>query len=121
MELIKRKEWTEAEPLLRECLAIRELKEPDDWRTFNTKSLLGGALLGQRKYTEAEPLLLAGYEGMRQREATIPEPGKPRLPEALDRLIDLYTATSKAEDVKKWRIDGAKYQDVRTAPTSEKK
>ncbi len=27
--------------------------------------MLGGALLGQKKYAEAEPLLLKGYEGMK--------------------------------------------------------
>ena len=44
---------------------------PDDWRTFNARSLLGGSLLGQKKYAEAEPLLLSGYEGMKQREDKI--------------------------------------------------
>ena len=47
LSLLQQKKWTEAEPLLRECLAIREKTQPDDWSTFNTKSLLGGALLGQ--------------------------------------------------------------------------
>ena len=42
--------------------------EPDTWTTFNTKSMLGGALLGQKKYAEAEPLLLKGYAGMKRRE-----------------------------------------------------
>ncbi len=41
MGLLEQKKWTEAEPLLRECLAIREKKEPDAWTTFNTKSLPG--------------------------------------------------------------------------------
>ena len=107
--LLQQKKWTEAEPLLRESLAIREKKEPDDWYTFNTKSLLGGALLGQKKYAEAEPLLLAGYEGMKQREKTIPPQGQIRLPEALDRLIELYTATNKPDEVKKWQAERAKY------------
>ncbi len=56
---------TEAEPLLRECLAIREKTQADEWTTFSTKSMLGGALLGQKKYADAGPLLLAGYEGMK--------------------------------------------------------
>jgi len=34
--------------------------------------MLGEALLLQKKYTEAEPLLLQGYEGMKLREAMIP-------------------------------------------------
>ena len=84
MTLLSLKAWDEAEPLIREALTIREKVEPDAWTTFNTKSMLGGALLGQKKYAESEPLLLAGYEGLKQRETTIPEQGKVRLPEALN-------------------------------------
>ena len=58
---------TPAEEMLRECLAIREKKEPEAWTTFDTKSMLGGALLGQKKYAEAEPLLL---DRLRRDEAT---------------------------------------------------
>jgi non-specific serine/threonine protein kinase/serine/threonine-protein kinase len=93
----------EAEPVLRECLAIRDKKEPDDWRTFNTRSLLGGALLVQKKYTDAEPLLLAGYQGMRQREARIPPQARIRLTEALERLVQLCQATGSKEQATKWR------------------
>ncbi len=107
--LLQQKKWTEAEPLLRESLAIREKTQPDVWSTFNTKSLLGGALLGQKRFAEAEPLLLAGYEGMKQREKTIPAQGKIRLPEAVDRLIELYTTTNKPDEVKKWQAERAKY------------
>jgi tRNA A-37 threonylcarbamoyl transferase component Bud32 len=67
LSLLQAKAFAEAEPLLRECLVIREKTQPDEWTTFGTKSMLGGALLGQKKYAEAEPLLLAGYEGMKQR------------------------------------------------------
>ena len=38
----------EAEPLLRECLDVRQKKLPDDWLTFNTQSLLGGSLFAQK-------------------------------------------------------------------------
>jgi predicted ribosomally synthesized peptide with SipW-like signal peptide len=109
LNLLRQKKWTEAEPLVRECLAIREQKEPDDWRTFNTKSVLGGALLGQKKFAEAEPLLQKGYEGMKAREQTIPPQASTRIPEALDRLIDFYTATNKPDEVTKWQAERAKY------------
>ena len=95
--------YADAEPLLRECLAIREKTQPDLWSTPHTKSKLGRALLGQKKYTDAEPLLIAGYEGMRQREATIPPQEKPRLTEALEYVIQLYEATNKPEQAAKWR------------------
>jgi eukaryotic-like serine/threonine-protein kinase len=105
----------EAEPALRESLAIREKKEPDDWRTFNTRSLLGGALLGQKKYADAEPLLLKGYEGMKQRVKSIPPQGNTRIPEALDRLIELYTAMNKPDEVKKWQAERANYPEAKSA------
>ena len=71
--------------------------------TFNTESLLGGSLLGQKKYAEAEPLLLSGYAGLKEREKTIPPPGKVRLPEAAERLAQLYEATGKKDEAAKWR------------------
>ena len=66
-------------------------------------SLLGGSLLGQKKYADAEPLLLQGYQGMKQRDAQIPKVGKLRLSEAVDRLIDLYDAWGKKDEAAKWR------------------
>ena len=83
-------------------------KHPDDWTTFNTKSMLGGALLGQKKYTAAEPLLRAGYEGMKLRAEKIPAHAKPRLAEALDRLIALAEATNKPDDARMWKDERAK-------------
>jgi hypothetical protein len=46
---------------------IREINQPDDWQSFDTRSLLGSALAGQKKFVEAEPLLVSGYEGMKHR------------------------------------------------------
>ena len=117
--LLQQKKWTEAEPLLRECLAIREKSQPDGWSTFNTKSLLGGALLGQKKYADAEPLLLAGYEGMKQRENTMPPQASTRIPESIDRLIELFTATNKPDELKKWQAERAKY--AKDAPIQAEK
>ena len=77
----------------------------------NTRSLLGGALLGQKKYAEAEPLLVKSYQGMKSREKTIPKQGggELRIPEALDRLIELYIAINKPDQAKKWQAERAKY------------
>jgi hypothetical protein len=108
--------------VLRDCLAIRQKQIPDSWLTFSTQSLLGGALLGQKKYAEAEPLLLQGNEGMKTREQTIPKQGggELRIPKALDRLIELYTAANKPDEAKKWQAERAKYPQGNTK-TPEKK
>jgi serine/threonine protein kinase/tetratricopeptide (TPR) repeat protein len=101
--LIQQGQWLAAEPVLRECLAVREKAQSDDWSTFNTRSLLGGSLLGQKKYAEAEPFIVAGYEGLKAREAKIPPPGRPHLPEAAERAVKLYEAWGKMEKAAEWR------------------
>jgi hypothetical protein len=85
------------------CLTIREKKLTDDRVLFHTQSLLGGALAGQKKFAEAEPLLVEGYSGMQEREAQIPANAKVRLTEALQRLVDLYTAWDKPDEAGKWQ------------------
>jgi serine/threonine protein kinase/tetratricopeptide (TPR) repeat protein len=98
--LLGQQKYAEAESLLREALTMRSQLEPESWSTFNTKSLLGGTLLGQRKYADAEPLLLQGYEGMKQRETTIPAQIRMRrLNEALERLLQLYEALGRKDEV----------------------
>ena len=111
LSLIQQGKWAEAEAILRECLAIREKVQPDEWTTFNTRSLLGGSLLGQKKYAEAEPLIVSGYEGMKAREAKIPPPGKPRLAEAAERVVKLYEAWGKKDKAAEWRARLAKPSD----------
>ncbi len=119
-KLLQQSRWSETEPLLHECLAIREKIQPDEWSTFGTRSMLGGCLMSQGKFADAEPLLLSGYEGMKQREAKIPEPAKARLVEALDRLVELYTAIQKPDEATKWRAERAKYPPLATSATTSK-
>ena len=102
---IEARAYTDAETAVRECLAIREKIMADDWRLFSTLSLLGAALLGQQKYEEAEPLLLKGYEGMKERERTIPALARIRVTEALQRLVQLHQATDNEEQSAKWQAE----------------
>jgi hypothetical protein len=118
LNLLKQKKWADAEPILRECLAIREKKQPDAWTTFNTQSQLGDALLVQKKYADAEPLLLKGYEGMKAREKAIPPQGKVRLTEAMERLVQLYEQTGKKDEAARWRKD---LESIKAVQKREKK
>ena len=82
---------------------ICEKTSPDDWSLLNTESMLGGALAGQKKFQEAEPLLLEGYSGMKDREAKIPPAAKTRLAESLKRLVQLYDDWGKPDQAAEWR------------------
>jgi hypothetical protein len=113
--LIGRRQFAAAESAVRECLALREQAEPNAWATFEAKSLLGGALLGLGRYAEAEPLLRAGYDGLKQREGEVPPAAKGRLVETADRLVELYTALRKPDEAARWRTERGKYPAARQA------
>jgi tetratricopeptide (TPR) repeat protein len=117
--LLRQKKWTGAEAVLRDCLAIRQKKQPDAWTTFHTQSMLGGALLGQKKYQVAEPLLLQGYEGMKQRAATIRPQDRFRLTAAVQRLVLLYDATGKTDDAAKWRAILEQHEGTLVGPVHD--
>jgi hypothetical protein len=70
--------------------------------------MLGGALLGQEKHAEAEPHLVAGYQGMKTFEN---DPGRKssrrsdalHRTEALEHLVRLYEATNNPDEAARWR------------------
>ena len=73
-----------------------------------------------RPDAEAEPMLRQGYEGIRSREVDrVDRPA--RLAEAVDRLIELYTARNKLEEVKRWRAERSRsVEDPGSKPIEEK-
>jgi hypothetical protein len=121
INLIHQKKYSDAEPILRESLQLGEKlvpkKQAAAWEAASIKSMLGEALMGQKKYTETETLLLAGYEGLKGNAKAIPEAGRyENMSEAIQRLIDLYKITNKPEDVKKWQGEKAKYRPLAPRP-----
>jgi hypothetical protein len=66
-------------------------------------------LLGQKKYTEAETLLLEGYKGMKVREKLAPPQAMARIPETVDRLVALYQALGKPQEMARWRKERERY------------
>ena len=103
MTLLADQKFTEAESLALECLALPGRAKEEDFQACHTRSLLGCSLVGQNKYSDAEPLLLAGYAGMTQRGARIPIEDNSRLKESLQWLVRLYEATGKTNQVAIWK------------------
>jgi tetratricopeptide (TPR) repeat protein len=104
------KEFTAAERAARGCLEIREQQIPDDWRTFSARSYLGVILLEQKRYTDCEPLLLSGYNGLKEREATIPRVGKVRLKQTAECLVKLYEAAGQDDKAAQWKATAAEIE-----------
>jgi tetratricopeptide (TPR) repeat protein len=100
---LQQKKYAEAEPVIREALNRYDEKIPDSWRRYHSQSLLGASLAGQGKYAEAEPSLLAGYQGMLQRQATIPADHRSDLQRAAEWIVQLYQDWGKPDKAAEWR------------------
>jgi tetratricopeptide (TPR) repeat protein len=95
--------FAQSEPLAREAVETYRKQQPDDWQRYRAESLLGASLAGQKKYAEAEPLLLAGYQGMTARKDKIAVPDRYHLDRAHEWLVQLYTAWGKPDKAAEWR------------------
>jgi tetratricopeptide (TPR) repeat protein/tRNA A-37 threonylcarbamoyl transferase component Bud32 len=95
--------FSESESLSREALELNRKVQPDDWEYFRAESLLGVSFTGEKKYAEAEPLLLEGYQGMmaRRNKSAIPE--REDLDRVRDWLFQLYQAWGKPGKAAEWR------------------
>jgi tetratricopeptide (TPR) repeat protein len=97
-------QYAAAEPLAKEAVAVFEQELPDNQRHFYWVSLLGAVLAGQQRYAEAEHLLLRGYEGMKQQEATLNGVERRRLAETGERVVRFYEMTMQPEKARAWQV-----------------
>jgi len=101
-ELLAQGEAAEAEGLLREALAAVEPHwtpgSENHWRVMDLKSQVGDALLQQGRLVEAEPLLLEGYERLDASRLASGEKAR-----AGDRILKLYEAWQRPDEVAAWR------------------
>ena len=76
MNRLKKGRAGPAEPLLHKAVQAYDRQMTDDWRRFEIQGQLGEALASQRKFDEAEPLVVGGSRrdheseetGLRQRQ-----------------------------------------------------
>jgi tetratricopeptide (TPR) repeat protein len=105
--LLRGGEFVEAESFLRVTLELAAKHGPDGQRSAPwARAMLGASLLGQKKYQEAEPLLLKGYEGLRDAKEKTPAYAyflQVPLTETLERLVRLYEEWDKPDEAAKWR------------------
>ena len=80
----------------KQCRPIAEI-QPEDWQRFRAESLLGASLAGQKKYAEAEPLLVEGYYGCLARKSNMADADRSNLELARKGLVQLYKDWGKPE------------------------
>jgi hypothetical protein len=105
----------EEHPLVANSLEVLAnlLREQDKLvEAFNTRAMLGRALPGQKRYADAEPLLLSGDDGMAQRKDTIPALGRLRSKETLQSLVELYEATDQPDKAAQWKAKPAGFDQT---------
>ena len=112
-ELVELQEFQRAKKVLRECLQLRKKAAPDSWRTFDTQSTLGEAIMGLKEFEKAEGPLRSGFEGLNQQVDSIPESFRVEiLSQAVERLIKLAVLTKDSESEVKWKNELAKIKNV---------
>ena len=88
----------EAEPLIREALAMRLADvPPDPMLIASSENLLGHCLAGLNRFAEAEALLLSSYPEL------VGPPAWPRLDQATRRIVKLYRDWSKPVEAARWQ------------------
>ena len=95
--------FAESEALAHEAVEFNRKRQPDDWQRFDAESLLGASLAGQKKYAEAEPLLLEGYQGIAGRKDRIDVQDWYHVDLARERIVQLYQAWGKPAKAAEWR------------------
>jgi serine/threonine protein kinase len=97
---IKRADYVRAESWANTALAIVEKNGSRGWERSYAQSQLGECLSGQKKYSAAEPLLLAGYEGLVR--SAIPVAERSVLDETGLWIIQLYHDWKKPAKAAEW-------------------
>jgi eukaryotic-like serine/threonine-protein kinase len=95
--------YAQAEPLSLETLRRYEKDRPENWRRYKAESLRGDTLAGQKRFAEAEPLLMTGYQGLTERETTIPAADRSATEQAGDRIFQLYQHWNQPGKAARWR------------------
>jgi serine/threonine protein kinase len=106
-QLLAEGKYVESEAFLRQLLDGQTAARPGSEESFRAQCVLGASLIGQKRYVEAEPLILQGYTDMRK---WWNDQGEPETPfrmlfevEAVGWLVQLYDGWEKPEEAEKWR------------------
>jgi serine/threonine protein kinase len=98
--LMEEGRFTEAEEVLRGCLAMRRKSLPGGhWLIADARSRLGGAIAANGRFVEAEPLLLEACKTLQEDPQVTADVKR----QAIERVIRLYASWNKPDQATEWR------------------
>jgi eukaryotic-like serine/threonine-protein kinase len=100
---LQQRKYADAETFLRDAVNVFEKASSNSWSRYHCQSLLGGTMTEQKRFPDAEPLLISGYEGILERQATIVAPDLFNLDEAGERIVKLYQDWGKPDKAAEWK------------------
>jgi hypothetical protein len=100
----------DAEEPLRDALATFEKRQGDSVVRYETESLLGSALAGQKNTADAEALLVHSATALKDRTGDASAAVRQAAIAAVQRLVDLYEACDRHEDAAQWRKELARLE-----------
>jgi tetratricopeptide (TPR) repeat protein/predicted Ser/Thr protein kinase len=99
---LRQRRYAEAEAAFKEGSLAYKKAIPDGWQWSMCQNLLGASVAGQHRISEAEPLLISGYEGMVRQRTSMNAPDLYRLKDAGDRIVRFYKECGKPEMAARW-------------------
>jgi hypothetical protein len=107
--------FTNAEVAAREAIPLCERKDGPIGK-FWVQSMLGRSLTEQKRFAEAEPLLLSAYEGAEANKSKIPD-GWAGLfyGRTMENLAEFYRASGRTDEAAKWTARLAEFKKEEAA------
>jgi hypothetical protein len=92
--------WARSMRFCAVCVKLRAENLPEKhFMSALSKGALGEVLSSQKRFAEAEPLLVSSYQDLKQSQAA----NSPRIRTALQRLVTLYEQWGKPEAADEYR------------------
>ncbi len=101
--LSQQRRFADAEKHLRSLLEIRTRLSPGTWREAAASGEVGEVLAGERRFAEAEPLLLAAYEALKTDADKIPATSPIDFRKVAKVLARLYADEGNPTQAEAWR------------------
>jgi eukaryotic-like serine/threonine-protein kinase len=101
--LVHQEKWERAEATLREALGLFDKTAPTSLTGVYPRILLGLAILAQKRYPDAEPLLAQGLDAIKARKGELAPTELSRLSDIAKQIAERYDTAGLAEHAAEWR------------------